>query len=196
MPKILSMLLGVSLMSLSSFALAHSDHGQLLHSSLFDSSLLAGLAHPLTGLDHLIMGLGLGLLMARTFKQTRFFGLGLLLLSLVGGFIVGMQHIVAPQIAEYGIVASLLVLAVALWQRSNTVFLSMVAVLGVFHGMAHGNELSTGMSPALFILGMLVSLSALYAVGSVFGRLIKQHVKLGDRVAAVFAAVVAVMGLA
>ncbi|RYY79249.1 MAG: urease accessory protein [Moraxellaceae bacterium] len=181
----------LALLGVSSCAMAHPGHDQFFH-----SSLLAGLIHPLTGLDHLTMGLGLGLLMARTFKQTRFVGFGLLLLSLVGGFAIGMQHIFADQFAEYGIMASLLVLSVALWQRSNTVFLSMITVLGVFHGMAHGNELASDVNPVWFMLGMLVSLSSLYLAGTMAARFFKQHIRLGERMAAVLAGVVALLGLA
>lgn len=178
----------LALLAVSGTAIAHPGHDQMFH-----SSLLAGLAHPLTGLDHLMMGLGLGLLMARTFRQSQFMGLGLLLLSLVGGFWLGMQHVLASQFAEYGIVASLLVLAMALWQRASAAFLPLVGLLGVFHGMAHGYELPLSVNPAWFMLGMLASLGALYLVGSGFARLLKNHINVGERVAAVIAGLVAAL---
>lgn len=179
----------LALLGVSSLALAHPGH-EYSH-----SALLAGLLHPLSGLDHLTMGLGLGILLARTFKQARFMGLALLLVTLTGGFILGMAHMVPVSIAEYGIVASLVVLAVALWQRSTSVFLATTALLGVFHGLAHGAELGTGMNPLNFMLGMLVTLGVLYSVGLLAGQLIKRHIKQGERIVAVLIGVVALLGL-
>lgn len=180
----------LALLAVSGVALAHPGH-EYSH-----SALLAGLLHPLSGLDHLTMGLGLGILLARTFKQARFMGLALLVTTLSAGFMLGMAQIVPVNVAEYGIVASLLVLAMALWQRSTSVFLAMAALLGIFHGVAHGAELGTGMNPVGFMVGMLMTLSALYSVGLVTGQWIKRHIKQGDRVVAVLTGVVALLGLA
>lgn len=181
----------LALLGVSSMAVAHPGHDQIFH-----SSLLAGMAHPLTGLDHLIMAVGLGLLMARSFKQGRVAGLGIFLIALLAGFALGVQHLLSNNVAEYGIVASLMVLAVALWQRVNSMFLPMLALLGVFHGMAHGNELAQGVEPALFMAGMMITLTSLYMVGLMLAGLFKQHVKLGDRAVAILASIVALLGLA
>lgn len=180
----------LTLLAVSGVAMAHPSH-EYSH-----SVLLAGLLHPLSGLDHLMLGLGLGVLLARTFKQSRFVGLGLLLLSLAGGFMLGMTQVLPVAVAEYGIIASLLVLSVALWQRSSSVFLLMSAVLGVFHGMAHGSELGAGMNPLTFMLGMLLTLAALYSVGVFAGQWMQRHFKLGVRVMSLLSGVVALIGLA
>lgn len=72
----------------------------------------------------------------------------------------------------------------------------MAALLGIFHGLAHGAELGTGMNPVGFMVGMLMTLSALYSVGLVAGQWINRHIKQGDRVVAVLTGVVALLGLA
>lgn len=180
----------LTLLAVSGLAMAHPGH-EYSH-----SALLAGLLHPLSGLDHLTLGLGLGILLARTFKQSRFVGLGLLLLSLVGGFMLGMAQVLPGNVAEYGIIASLLILSMALWRRSNSVFLAMSAVLGIFHGMAHGSELGAGMNPFGFVLGMLLTLGTLYVVGLLAGQWMQLHLKQGTRLAALVAGGVALLGLA
>ncbi len=188
------LLLILMLAVVSGTAIAHPGHGldDIGHGSAF----VEGLLHPLTGLDHLAMALSLGVLLARTFNQARFYGLGLLLLSLAGGFWLGFNSKLSVNIAEYGIVASLLVLAVSLWQRSASVFLSTIALLGAFHGIAHGVEVGDGVNPFAFMLGMIITMSALYGLGVVAGRLMKNHLRFGDRITAVFAGVVALLGLA
>ena len=183
-------LIAVLLAGVSTSVMAHPGHAG--HGSAF----VQGILHPLTGLDHLVMALSLGFLLARTFSQTRFMGLGLLALSLVGGFWLGLSNSLNVSVAEYGIVASLLVLAVSLWQRSSSVFLSGAAVLGVFHGMAHGAEVAQGVNPFAFMLGMLLTMSVLYVTGLFAGRQLKQHLPVSNKIAAVLAGVVAVLGLA
>lgn len=179
------------LMGVSTMAFAHPGHDDMFH-----SALLAGMLHPLTGLDHLIMGLGLGMLMTRGFKQARYAGLALLLLALLAGFVMGYQHVLSSHVAEYGIVASLIVLAVALWQRANSVYLQMLALLGVFHGMAHGYELALNVNPVWFVLGMTISLATLYLVGTWVSRWVMQQAKFSDRTVAVLAAAVALLDIA
>lgn len=180
----------LTLLAVSGVAMAHPGH-EYSH-----SALLAGLLHPLSGLDHLTLGLGLGVLLARTFRQSRFVGLGLLVLALAGGFMLGMAQVMPTVVAEYGIMASLLILSVALWQRSSSVFLLMSAVLGVFHGMAHGTELGAGMNPLAFMLGMLLALATLYSLGVFAGQWMQRHFKLGARVMALLSGVMALIGLA
>lgn len=49
---------------------------------------------------------------------------------------------VPVNIAEYGIVASLVITAIALWTKSNRILPIAAALLASFHGMAHGVELA------------------------------------------------------
>jgi len=67
----------------------------------------------------------------------------------------------------------------------------MVATLGLFHGVAHGAEVPAGLNPAVFLAGMLVTLSGLYGVGLLLGRILQhyasRYVKGSERLAAVLA---------
>jgi len=85
-------------------AMAHPGHDQT-HVGFWE-----GLIHPFTGLDHLVMAIGFGVLLWTVAKQWRVLGILGLSLSLVIGFILGANQIVPANIAEYGIVNMALLL--------------------------------------------------------------------------------------
>lgn len=149
----------------STLASAHAGH--IRHGS----ALIEGMLHPLTGIDHLLMGLGFGLLLTKAVRQTQWLGAGLLIFTLCGGFALGAVGFWTNGVlAEQGIALSLLMLAVALWQKSRPAIFSMLALLGLFHGAVHGAEMPSKLNPALFCTGMLLTLITLYALGVVVGR--------------------------
>lgn len=176
----------------SNTVFAHAGHEH--HSS----ALLSGLLHPFSGLDHLLLALGLGLLLVRSAQFSRdmpsaaglgFVGLGV---SLLLGFGLGVQHLLPVSLTEYGIVASLLALAIALWVKQRVVALAGLSLLGLFHGVAHGLEVPVGQSAGLFLAGMLCSMLALYAVGLLIGKAVQHWASNGSTIAArVLAAVTA-----
>ena len=153
------------------------------------SAFVEGLLHPLSGLDHLAMGLGLGLLMARTLRLTRLRGFAILIGTLTGGFAMGVAGMLPTGLTELGISLSLIVLASALWARTKSVLLLAVASLGLFHGVAHGADVPAGLNPADFLVGMLITLAALYTAGMMASlwlqRRAAQHGKKVERIAAV-----------
>lgn len=185
--KILLLLLA----GLTSNALfAHAGHEH--HSS----ALLSGLLHPFSGLDHLLLALGLGLLLVRSAQFARdmpsaaglgFVGLGA---SLLLGFGLGVQQLLPVSLTEYGIVASLLALTIALWVKQRVVALAGLSLLGVFHGVAHGLEVPVDQSAGLFLAGMLVSMLMLYAVGLLIGKAVQHLANNGSTIAARVLAVV------
>lgn len=67
------------------------------------------------------MAIGFGVLLWTVAKQWRVLGILGLSLSLVVGFVLGANQIVPANMTEYGIVASLIVLAVSLWSKSYRV---------------------------------------------------------------------------
>ncbi|GAB3533057.1 HupE/UreJ family protein [Photobacterium alginatilyticum] len=158
----------------SGSAMAHSGH-RPLESGLF-SSFFSGVTHPITGLDHLVMLVGVGLIAAQ-YKQrnqqarimlaalfSMLLGLGFGALS---GFATGIETL---------ILASVFVAAVAVYSRQRavsngwSVALSVLAVVAVmFHGWAHGLEASAS-SLVAFAPGMLVSAGLLAISGFKLGQ--------------------------
>ena len=161
-------LAGLSTAVFSGSALAHTGT-----EAFMTSSFANGLLHPLTGLDHLIMLLGVGFLAAQMKGKQVSIILGALVTMLVGtgfgaltGLITGMESF---------IMASAFVVTVAVWKQSQQVdskinLLSSAAVVMVlFHGWAHGVE-APAAQLVQFIPGMLISAAALLTLGAVIGR--------------------------
>lgn len=86
------------------------------------SGFMAGFIHPFTGLDHLIMALGFGVLLWSAAKQWKIAGVITLSITLVIGFLVGAQGLVPANVAEYGIVASLIITAIARYGQNQIGF--------------------------------------------------------------------------
>lgn len=126
------------------------------HNNSLSTGLLAGLAHPLTGLDHLAALILSGILIGRLASSRRL-ALGGLLCALglgaAGGYLLGAQAVV-----EGVILLSLPVFLALQWLRKPAQVKSGVAVMSLFmvaHGWAHGVEMS-GMVQG-FIPGFLLT---------------------------------------
>ena len=139
---------------------AHTDSGAA-------SGLFAGLRHPVSGLDHVLAMIAVGLwgaqlgspaiwLLPVTFPMVMAFGgmLALMGISLPG--------------TEYGIAASaiLLGLAVATELKPKLELAALlVGFFAIFHGHAHGTELPAGESGLLYSMGFVIATGCLHALG-------------------------------
>lgn len=171
------------------FAMAHPGHPH------HDANFWTGFTHPFTGLDHLVMAISFGVLMWTVSKQWKWMGALGLVTALVVGFSLGAQAFIPTQLAEYGIIGSLLLLAVALWTKSNRVLPVAATVLATFHGVAHGAELGVNGNVAVQILGIISAMAIIYALGLAMGALISKYVPQGKKIIGAVAAIVAVIGL-
>lgn len=162
--------LATSLLGASSLAMAHPNH---TITATFGEALQAGLLHPLTGADHMMLAIGMGMLMYRYRKSA--LGLGSLMLGLMAGFglaVTGWLSAIPilENLVEYGILASVIVVAMSLFSKKfapNTgLACGSLAVLALFHGMAHGLEVPNSLQAAGFFLGMLMSMTVLFAAGT------------------------------
>lgn len=130
------------------------------------SGLLDGLLHPLTGLDHLAAMLAVGFWSALTARRLWTTPLAFAALLLVGA-LLGLSGIELPAV-EPVIAASLLVLGLLVALRSRLPALLAAALVGgfaVFHGVAHGVELSGAAHIGAPLAGMLVATLALHGIG-------------------------------
>jgi urease accessory protein len=132
---------------------------------------LAGLGHPVTGLDHMLAMILVGLWGAQlgapalwilpvTFPMVMAFG----------GF-VGLLDISLPGV-ELGIALSavLLGLVVALEAKPPFAFAAvLVGLFAIFHGHAHGTELPPGQSGLLYSMGFVIATGCLHAIGISIG---------------------------
>jgi urease accessory protein len=137
--------------------------------------LISGLEHPLTGVDHLVAMLLVGLWAGLLAPKSR------LALSLPAAFLAAMlagfatSAFVGGGFAEPMILLSLVVLgAAAAFKLRAPMPLAMgvAALFGFAHGLAHGFETPGGAFPALFAAGFLASTGVLHAVGLWLARVL------------------------
>jgi urease accessory protein len=128
---------------------------------------LHGLQHPMGGLDHILAMLAVGLWAA----QLGGAALWSLPLAFVGvmvfGGVLGMTGVTMPFV-EQGILISDLVLGAIILSATRlplTVSISIVGVLAVFHGYAHGAEMPSGASGLEYAVGFVCSTALLHLVG-------------------------------
>lgn len=129
-------------------------------------SLLAGFTHPLSGLDHILVMVAVGLWAAQIGGRalwvvpTAFVG------TMAFGFALAMAGIHLPFV-EPAILASVVALGllVAMAVRMETVACAaVVGVFALFHGYAHGGEL--GAAGALpFSTGFVIATALLHVAG-------------------------------
>lgn len=154
----------LSLFLLTSTALAHTGN----HASGF----AAGLTHPLSGLDHLLAMVAVGVLAAPFGRRGLLVPLAFMSAMLLGG-LAGLGGMQLPFV-EQGVALSVMLLGLllAFTVRLNLAALAVaVAVMGLFHGYAHGAELPEGLSAAEFFAGFTLSTAALHAAGYGLGWL-------------------------
>lgn len=151
--------LGVVLCGLPVFALAHPGHDE--------SGLLAGVAHPLTGIDHLLAMFAVGLWAA----QQKGHACWRLPMTFVGcmllGGLLGFDGFAVPYL-ETGIAASVLAFGLLVTVAARPPMALAIATCGLFglaHGIAHGLELPEMSSPVGYAIGFVAATSVLHAAG-------------------------------
>jgi urease accessory protein len=145
-------------------ALAHEQQGQA-------TGFVTGLLHPVSGLDHVLAMVAVGLWGAQLGAPAIWLlPVTFPLMMAFGGFL-GLIGVPLPGV-EIGIAASAILLGamVALQARPPLALAGLlVAFFAVFHGHAHGTELPAGQSGLLYSLGFVVATGLLHAVGIAIG---------------------------
>jgi urease accessory protein len=159
-------------------AFAHTGAGPV-------DGFMYGLMHPLTGLDHLLamvaVGLWAGLVggRARIAYPAAFIGAMALagVWGMSGGELAGV---------EIGIAFSVVILGAAVALRASPPLASgMLAcgILAIFHGFAHGAELPENASGLAYAGGFILATAALQLVGIVLAGVLAARAPLMARVA-------------
>jgi urease accessory protein len=154
----------VMLLASAGPAFAHVGQGQA-------QGLLHGLWHPVSGLDHVVAMISVGLwgaqlgapavwLLPVTFPMVMAFG----------GFL-GLVGIPLPGV-EIGIALSAVLLGLMVARQARpplVVAAILVGFFAVFHGHAHGTELPAGQSGLTYSIGFVVATGLLHLVGIAIG---------------------------
>lgn len=141
-------------------AYAHVQQGEA-------AGFLTGFLHPISGLDHVLAMVAVGLWGAQLGAPAIWVLPVAFPLVMAMGGMLGLMGVPVPGI-EYGIAASAMLLgaAVAFEVRPPIVMAAvLVGIFAVFHGHAHGTELPTGQSALLYSMGFVVATGCLHALG-------------------------------
>ncbi len=145
-------------------AVAHEQQGQA-------AGFITGLLHPVSGLDHVLAMVAVGLWGAQLGAPAIWLlPVTFPLMMAFGGFL-GLVGIPLPGV-EIGIATSAILLGamVALHARPPLALAALlVAFFAVFHGHAHGTELPPGQSGLTYSVGFVVATGLLHAVGISIG---------------------------
>jgi urease accessory protein len=137
---------------------------------------LAGLLHPLTGTDHLIAMLAIGLWAAQLGNRARLWLPAGTLMLLLCGALLGLAQLQLP-FSDAVIVASTVILLLLISFEIQTPVIAgalIVAVFALFHGYAHVIEMPADTRTAHYVAGLLLTSAGLTGIGVVFGSAIQR----------------------
>ena len=175
---------------LSSSAFAHADAATL------QGGFISGFMHPLSGLDHIVAMVAVGLWGVFLGKPAIWLLPIIFPLVMAFGGALGVIGVDIPAI-ETGIALSGIVLGLAvafavkppLWVAGL-----LVGVFAIFHGHAHGTELPNATSPLVFSIGFVTATGLLHLLGIAFGELARWS--WGEKVVRTGGMVIAAIGSA
>jgi urease accessory protein len=126
-----------------------------------------GFVHPVTGLDHVLAMVAVGLFAAQLGGRA-LWAVPLSFVSVMAlGGVLGVAGIGLPFV-EVGIAASVIVLGLAIalqWKAPVVAAMTLVGLFAVFHGLAHGAEMPVDASGLEYGLGFLLATAMLHVFG-------------------------------
>ena len=126
-----------------------------------------GLAHPFSGLDHLLAMFAVGL-WAAAHRGRALWLIPLTFVSVMAlGGVMGLAGVQIPG-ADFGIALSALVLGsliATMTQFKPSWSMALVGAFAIFHGYAHGHEMPASVTAISFSAGFLFSTLLLLALG-------------------------------
>jgi urease accessory protein len=157
-------LLVVAVLFWGQAALAHPMKGEAV-------SFLTGIRHPISGLDHVVAMIAVGLWGAQLGTPAIWLLPVAFPMVMAMGGMLGLLGVPLPG-TEIGIAASAILLGAAVMSELRpplTVAAAVVGFFAIFHGFAHGSELPAGQSGLLYSLGFVIATGCLHGVGITIG---------------------------
>ena len=145
-------------------AFAHVQKGEA-------AGFLSGLKHPVSGLDHILAMVAVGLWGAQLGAPAVWVLPVAFPMVMAFGGMLGLMGVPLPGI-EYGIAASAILLGIAVMFELRpplAIAAFVVAAFAIFHGHAHGTELPPGQSGLLYSMGFVIATGCLHGVGITIG---------------------------
>jgi urease accessory protein len=143
---------------------AHAESGKA-------DGFLAGLHHPISGPDHILAMISVGLWGAQLGAPAIWLLPVTFPIVMAFGGMLGLIGVPLPGV-EIGIATSAIILGVAVlseWRPPLWVAALIVGIFAIFHGHAHGTELPPGSSGMLYSIGFVMATGLLHAFGITIG---------------------------
>ena len=157
-------LVAASLAALAPPAIAHVQSGQA-------AGFVTGFLHPISGLDHVLAMVAVGLWGAQLGAPAIWLlPITFPIVMALGGFL-GLLGVPLPGV-EVGIAASAILLGAAVMTERRPPLYTAAVLVGffaIFRGHAHGTELPSGQSALLYSLGFVMATGCLHAIGIAIG---------------------------
>ena len=153
-------------------AQAHSGHSNV-------SSFSEGLGHPISGLDHLIAMIAVGLWAAQLGGRATWFVPSAFVGMMTVGGALGWGGVPLPFV-EAGILASVVVLGLLIATASRwplPACMALVGIFALFHGHAHGAEMPDASSRLTYGLGFVLATALLHGGGMLLGIIARRSAK-------------------
>ena len=187
-PHLASSICVISIGLWPSSAFAHEQGGAA-------AGFLAGLAHPISGLDHVFAMIAVGLWGAQLGTPAVFMLPLVFPMIMAGGGALGLIGIPLPGI-EIGIAVSAVVIGALVLASAKprlSLALTIVGFFAIFHGHAHGTELPPGQSGLFYSMGFVIATGLLHGFGILIGLI--HHWPIGRAALRAAGALVSVAGL-
>lgn len=147
--------------------------------------LITGIQHPVSGFDHALAMLAVGLWGAQLGTPALWLLPVVFPMMMAGGAFMGLMGYPLPGV-EVGISVSAVVLGLMVLTEAKLNIqpaMVIVAFFAIFHGHAHGTELPSGQNGLLYSIGFVAATGCLHAVGIGIGLIhrwrIGRHVLRG-----------------
>lgn len=142
-------------------------------------SFLAGLTHPVLGLDHLLAMVSVGIVSAIIGGRAIWTVPSMFVVMMAVGGVIGWAGLpISSQVVELAIATSVILLGgIIAWGRAIPVPAAMVAVafFGFFHGFAHGAEIPEIADPIVYALGFMLGTALLHLTGVLIAEMAKRY---------------------
>ena len=153
-----------ALVALNPPAFAHTTSGQA-------EGFVTGFLHPLTGLDHVLAMVAVGIWGAQLKKPAIWIlPVAFPLVMSVGG-LLGIRGVPLPGV-EIGVAASAVILGIMIALEARPplwVAGAIVCIFAIFHGHAHGTELPRAAAPLTYAVGFVLATGLLHLSGIAIG---------------------------
>ena len=158
------LLVTIGLLIAPGVAFAHPGHGE-------EIGLLAGFVHPLSGIDHLLAMIAVGLFAANLGGRALWAVPATFVAVMALGGALGAAGVPLPFV-ETAIALSVMVFGLVIFLRIAPPVVAAMALVGlfaVFHGHAHGTEMPVGGNALAYGLGFMMATALLHGLGITLG---------------------------